>query len=107
MTFLAASLPSSIVDLDLSNNPAMGERGGKALARFLLDFVRSASLRRLDVSMCNLRDEGLVSLAEGVEAAKGLEWLNVARNLNNPGSVVGPGAGSGAGKTAIGERVTE
>eukprot|EP00752_Nemacystus_decipiens_P009822 g8764.t2 len=102
MTFLAASLPSSIVDLDLSNNPAVGERGGKALARFLLDFVRSANLRRLDVSMCNLRDDGLASLAEGVEAAKGLEWLNIARNLNDPGSVVGPGAGSGAGKTAIG-----
>lgn len=103
MTFLAASLPASIVELDLSNNPAVGEKGGKAIARFLLDFVRSANLRRLDVSMCNLRDEGLASLAEGVEAAKGLEWLGIARNLNDPGSVVGAGAGSGAGKTAIGE----
>lgn len=103
MTFLAAALPSSIVELDLSNNPAVGEKGGKAIARFLLDFVRSANLRRLDVSMCNLRDEGLASLAEGVEAAKGLEWLSIARNLNDPGSVVGAGAGSGAGKTALGE----
>ncbi|CAM9754320.1 unnamed protein product, partial [Ectocarpus sp. 12 AP-2014] len=85
MTILAAALPSSIVELDLSNNPAVGEKGGKAIALFLLDFVRSANLRRLDVTMCNLGDEGLVSLAEGVGAAKGLEWLGVARNLNDPG----------------------
>ncbi|CAN0025441.1 unnamed protein product, partial [Ectocarpus sp. 12 AP-2014] len=102
MTVLAAALPSSIVELDLSNNPAVGEKGGKAIALFLLDFVRSANLRRLDVTMCNLGDEGLVSLAEGVGAAKGLEWLGVARNLNDPGSVVGAGAGSGVGKTALG-----
>lgn len=103
MTILAAALPSSIVELDLSNNPAVGEKGGKAIALFLLDFVRSANLRRLDVTMCNLGDEGLVSLAEGVGAAKGLEWLGVARNLNDPGSVVGAGAGSGVGKTALGK----
>lgn len=103
MTILAAALPSSIVELDLSNNPAVGAKGGKAIALFLLDFVRSANLRRLDVTMCNLGDEGLVSLAEGAGAAKGLEWLGVARNLNDPGSVVGAGAGSGVGKTALGE----
>lgn len=100
---LAAALPPSIVELDLSNNPAVGPKGGKAIALFLLDFVRSANLRRLDVSMCNLRDEGLTSLAAGVGACKGLEWLGVARNLNDPGSIVGAGAGTGEGKTALGE----
>lgn len=99
---LAASLPSSIVDLDISNNPAVGAKGGVAIGRFLIDFVRSANLRRLDVSGCNLGDEGLVGLAEGVEAARGLDWLGVARNLNSPGSV-GAGGGTGAGKVALGE----
>ena len=102
VSILAASLPSSIVDLDMSNNPAVGPRAGIAIGRFLVDFVRSANLRRLDVSMCNLGDEGLVGLAEGVEAAKGLDWLGVARNLNGPGSV-GAGGGTGAGKIALGE----
>ena len=73
-----------------------------AIGRFLVDFVRSANLRRLDVSKCNLGDAGLVGLAEGVEAAKGLDWLGVARNLNGPGSV-GAGGGTGAGKVALGE----
>ncbi|CAM9676644.1 unnamed protein product [Laminaria digitata] len=99
---LAASLPSSIVDLDISNNPAVGAKGGVAIGRFLIDFVRSANLRRLDVSRCNLGDEGLVGLAEGVETARGLDWLGVARNLNDPGSV-GAGGGTGAGKVALGK----
>lgn len=102
VSILAASLPSSIVDLDISNNPAVGAKGGVAIGRFLVDFVRSANLRRLDVTRCNLGDEGLVGLAEGVEAARGLDWLGVARNLNGPGSV-GAGGGTGAGKTALGE----
>lgn len=90
------------MDLDISNNPAVGPKGGVAIGRFLVDFVRSANLRRLDVSKCNLGDAGLVGLAEGVEAAKGLDWLGVARNLNGPGSV-GAGGGTGAGKVALGE----
>lgn len=102
MNALVSSLPSSIVDLDISNNPAMGERGGVAVGRFLADFARSANLRKLDVSMCNLRDKGLEHLAEGVEFAKGLEWLGVAGNLNDPGSS-GAAGGTGEGKMALGE----
>lgn len=102
VSILAACLPSSIAEVDLSNNPAIREKGGEAIGRFLVDYVRSANLRRLDVSMCNLGDEGLRMLAEGVETAKGLEWLGIAGNLNGTGGV-GAGGGTGVGKTAIGE----
>lgn len=104
MTALAACLPSSIVELDISNNPAIGEKGGAAVGRFLLDFVRSANLRRLDVTKCNLGDEGLRGLADGVGAAKGLEWLGVAGNMNGAGST-GMGGSSREGKLALGELV--
>ena len=94
---VAACLPSSIVELDLSNNSGIREAGGVAIGRFLADFVRSANLRRLDLSKCNLGDVGMQKLAEGLEATKGLVWLGLAGNLNHPGD-------TGNGKLAIGER---
>lgn len=96
---LSSCLPSSLVDLDVSDNPGMGEKGGFAIGRFLLDFVRSANLRRLEISGCQLRDAGLKSLAEGVAAAPRLEWLGVAGNLRSAGDE----GGSGDGKMALGE----
>lgn len=97
---LAPCLPSSLVDLNLSDNPGMGEKGGSAMGRFLLDFVRSANLRRLDMSSCGLGDAGLRNLAEGVSAAPGLEWLGVAGNLRG----ITEGEGNGAGRMALGTR---
>lgn len=101
---MTTCLPSSIVELDISNNPAVGEKGGVAVGRFLLDFVRSANLRRLDVTKCNLGDEGLRSLADGVGVSKGLEWLGVAGNMNGAGGT-DTGGSSGEGKLALGELV--
>lgn len=98
MGILSSCLPGSLVDLDLSDNPRMGEKGGSAMGRFLLDFVRSANLRRLDISRCHLGDSGLVSLAEGVAAAPGLEWLGIAGNLRGNRE-----EGNGAGKMALGK----
>lgn len=97
---LSSCLPGSLVDLDLSDNPAMGEKGGSAMGRFLLDFVRSANLRRLDISRCNLGNSGLVSLAEGVAAAPGLEWLGIAGNLRGSRE----GERTGEGKLAMGKK---
>lgn len=102
VAILASCLPLSIAELDISNNPAVGEKGGLAIARILSDSVRSANLRRLDVSNCNLGDKGLACLAEGLESAKGLECLSIAGNLNGPGSV-GAAGGTGEGKMALGE----
>lgn len=98
---LSSCLPSSLVDLDLSDNPALGKRGGGAIARFLLDFVRSVNLRRLDMSRCGLGDEGLTSLAEGLMSAPGLEWLGLAGNLRGESYKTG----RESGKAALGKEV--
>lgn len=99
---LAECLPSSTVDLDISGNPALGQAGGAAIGRFLVDFVRSAKLRRLDMSNCSLGDIGMQMLAEGLEATKGLEWLGLAGNLNGRQSAVANGV-NGGGKLSVGE----
>lgn len=101
---LAECLPSSIVDLDVSDNPALGQAGGVAIGRFLIDFVRSAKLRRLDVSNCNLGDIGMKMLAEGLEATKGLEWLGLAGNLNGRRGGAANGV-NGDGKLSVGELI--
>lgn len=73
-------LPSTLLELDLSNNPHVAMEAYRVLGEELLE-VSSCKLEKLMLEGCRINDEGARYLAKNLEYNTSVRFLDLSRNI--------------------------
>jgi Leucine-rich repeat (LRR) protein len=74
------SLPKTLTELNLSNNPQVAMEAYRILGEDFLE-LSSCKLDRLMLEGCKINDEGAKHLAKNIEYNTSLRFLDLSRNM--------------------------